>query len=408
MFLMNFKMALNSLRGAKLRTFLTLLGIIIGVTSVVTFISFGEGLKTQVTDEIRSFGNDFIQVNPGDSITRDEEGNIQEFNPLASFTAPPLTEKDLEAVKKIDNVAIATGFMVVGNSVTVGDNKQSGLMVAATEPSMITILGQEVTEGTFLDDSIDNDFVAVLASTIKEELFGDGGAIGRKINIRGKDFTVIGVLEEYESILAGGFGADFNRMVYVPVDAGKSFNQGVASFIELDIKVDDVEKIDQTIDDIESSIFNTRGSDDFAVSQPEEFLDTVNTVLGLLTTAVTAIASISVLVGGIGIMNIMFVTVSERTREIGIRKAIGATNNQIMIQFLIEAIVITVLGAAIGIGISALISFIVSIATDFAPSVTLTSIIIATASSVLFGVIFGIVPAVKAARKDPIESLRYE
>lgn len=408
MFIMNFKMALNSLRSSKLRTFLTLLGIIIGVTSVVTFISFGEGLKRQVTDEVRSFGKDFLAVNPGESISRDEQGKITSFDPLATFTSPPLTQKDLEGIKKLDNIEVASGFMLAGSQIEVDGQEEKGILVMATDPDAQKIIGLEVAEGTFLKDDIQNNHVVVLGSDIKTDLFGDTTAIGRKVQIKHIDFTVIGVMEKYESLLAGGGTTNFNRAVYVPVEAGKSLNQGVAAFMEIDVKVADVETIDQTIDNIKASVMETRGSDDFTISKPEEFLDTINSVLGILTTAVTAIASISVLVGGIGIMNIMFVTVSERTREIGIRKAIGATNNQIMTQFLIEAIVITMLGAAIGIGFAALISLIVSLATEFSPSVTLMSVIIATAASSLFGVVFGIVPAVKAARKDPIESLRHD
>jgi len=409
MFIMNFKMALNSLRGAKLRTFLTLLGIIIGVMSVVTFISFGEGLKTQVSDEIRAFGNDFVQANPGESIIRDEQGHVESFDFLATFTAPPFTEEDLSAIKELENVRVATGFMLAANQVAVDDKEEKGLFVLSTEPTMLDILGLGVADGGFLNDSIDNDFVVVLGSKLKEQLFNEANALGRKVQIKNRDFTVIGVLEEYQSILtSGGLGGDFNRAAYITIEAGKTFNQGVAQFMEFDIKVTDVEQIDSTIDRIEQSLLNTRGSDDFSISKPEEFLTTINTILGLLTTAVTAIASISVLVGGIGIMNIMFVTVSERTREIGIRKAIGATNNQIMLQFLIEAIVITMFGAAIGVGLSAIIGLIVTALTEFSPTITLNSVIIASAASVLFGVVFGIVPAVKAARQDPIESLRHD
>ena len=408
MFVMNLKMAINALRGSKLRTFLTMLGIIIGVMSVVTFVSFGQGLKKQVTDEVRSFGNDFLQANPGESIVRDEEGKIESFDFLATFTAPPFTEKDLGAIKKLDNVRIATGFMLAANEVVVGDNEQKGLFVMSTEPAILEVLGQEVADGTFLDDKIENDFVVVLGSTLKQQLFGESSALGRKVEIKNREFTVIGVLAEYQSVLSGGFGSDFNRYAYIPIGAGKAFNQGVAQFIEFDIKVENVERIDETIGDISQSLLKTRGSDDFSISKPEEFLDTVDTILNLLTTAVTAIASISVLVGGIGIMNIMFVTVSERTREIGIRKAIGATNGQILSQFLIEAIVITVIGAAIGVGLSALIGLIVELTTEFEPSITLSSIAIAAAAAALFGIVFGIVPAVKAARKDPIESLRHD
>lgn len=405
---MNLKMAMNSLRESKLRTFLTLLGIIIGVTSVVTFISFGEGLKKQVTDEVRAFGKDFLAINPGESISRDEQGKITSFDPLASFTAPPLTQKDLDAIKKLDNIEVASGFMLAGSQVEIDGQEEKGILVMATDPDAQKIIGLEVAEGTFLQDDIQNTHIVVLGSGIKQDLFGDTSAIGRKVQIKHLDFTVIGVMEEYQSLLAGGGTTNFNRAVYIPVEAGKSLNQGVAAFMEIDVKVAEVETIDQTINDIQASVMNTRGSDDFTISKPEEFLDTINSILGILTTAVSAIASISVLVGGIGIMNIMFVTVSERTREIGIRKAIGATNNQIMLQFLIEAIVITILGAAIGVGIAAIISLIVGLLTEFSPSITLMSVIIATAASALFGVVFGIVPAVKAARKDPIESLRHD
>lgn len=409
MFIMNFKMALNSLRGAKLRSALTMLGIIIGVVSVVSFISFGEGLKRQVEDEIRRFGNDFLQVNPGEIFTRDEQGNITDINPLASFTAPPLTEADLNAIKAIDNIKVATGFMMVASQVAVGDNEQSGSYVLATEPQMLDILGQTIAEGQFLANDIQNDFVIVLGSSLKADLFGESSALGRKVEVRGKEFTVIGVLEKYESLLAGGgFGGDFNSMAYIPIAAGKTFSQGVAQFMELDIKVENIERIDETIAAISASIVKTRGSDDFSISKPEEFLDTVNNVLSLITTGVAAIAFISVIVGGIGIMNIMFVTVSERTKEIGIRKSIGATNRQIRVQFLIEAIVLTMLGAAVGVGISALISVIIGMYTDFKPSITVNSVLIAVAASVVFGVLFGLWPANRAAKKDPIESLRHE
>lgn len=409
MLIMNIKMAINSLRGSKLRTLLTVLGIVVGVVSVVTFISFGEGLKKQVTDEVRGYGNDVLQVNPGKAFERDEEGNITSFDFLASLTSPPLGESDLNAIKLLDNIKIATGFMLVGNQVDSGDNQQRNVMVAATDSGMIEILNQKVADGNFLSDDVSSEYVTVLGSGLKRDLFGEGSAIGRKVVIKSKEFIVIGVLEEYKSLFSGGgFGADLNRAAYIPIKAGKTFTQNVAQFMEFDIKVNDVQKIDETISDISESLNKTRGSDDFSISRPEEFLDMINSVLNMLTTAVVAIAALSILVGGIGITNIMFVTVSERTREIGIRKAIGATNRQIMLQFLIEAIIITLIGALIGIGISAIISYGVSIFTEFKPTVTLTSVVLALIASSIFGILFGLVPAVKAARKDPIESLRHD
>lgn len=408
--LTNIKMAFASLRSSRLRAALTMLGIIIGVVSVVTFISFGEGLKNQVTDEIRQFGDDFLQVAPGKLVTRDNEGNIEDFDFAAIFGATPFNEKDLKDIQELDNVATASGIMIVSGKTSANGKEAPTSSTIATTPDMITILNQEIEEGSFLDDKIKNDFTAVLGRKVATDLFGEtSSAIGRTVKIKNKDFTVIGVMAQYDSILSSGsFGSDFNSFVYISFTAGKQLNNGAVQIMEIDIRVADIEKTDQTIDDISATLTKNRGDNDFSITKPEEFLTITNKILSLLTTAVVAIASISVFVGGIGIMNIMFVTVSERTREIGIRKAIGATNNQILSQFLIESIVITMLGTVIGFSVSALITLLVRLTTEFSPVITPTSIIVATLASVTFGVIFGIVPAAKAARKNPIEALRHE
>ena len=406
----NIKMAFASLRSSKLRAALTMLGIIIGVVSVVTFISFGEGLKNQVTDEIRQFGDDFLQVAPGKLVTRDDEGNIEDFDFAAKFGATPFNEKDLKGIQSLENVSTASGVMIVSGKTSANGKEATSSSTIATTPDMLLILNQEVEEGSFLDNNIKNDFTVVLGKKVATDLFGETAtAIGRTVQIKNKNFTVIGVMAQHDSILtSGSFGSDFNSFAYITFEAGKQLTNGAVQIMEIDIRVADIEKTDETIDDISAMLIKNRGDDDFSITKPEEFLTITNKILSLLTTAVVAIASISVLVGGIGIMNIMFVTVSERTREIGIRKAIGATNNQIMSQFLIESIVITMLGTVVGFLASALITLIVRMTTEFSPVITPTSVIIATIAAVTFGVVFGIVPAAKAARKDPIEALRHE
>ncbi len=408
--LINIKMAFASLRSSKLRSGLTMLGVIIGVMSVVTFMSFGQGLKNQVTDEIRQLGDDFLIVSPGEFITRDDQGNIESFDFAATFSARTFSEPDLQSIQKLDNVAVASGIMMVPGKVSDNDQEAPLSTIIATTPDLATISSQEVEYGGFLDPNIKNDFTIVLGRQVALYLFGEGSAaIGRSVQIGGQDFTVIGVMAQHDSILSSGaFGTDFNNFAYITFEAGKQMTSGPVQLIELNLKVIDIEKTDQTIDDISAALIQSRGDDDFSITKPEEFLAITDQILGLMTTAVVAIASISVLVGGVGIMNIMFVTVSERTREIGIRKAIGATNRQILSQFLIESIVITMLGTLVGFLVSALITLLVRMTTEFSPVITPDSLIIAAMASITFGVAFGIIPAMKAAKKDPIEALRHE
>jgi putative ABC transport system permease protein len=408
MLLQNFKMALASIRASKLRSFLTMLGIIIGVSSVVTVIAAGAGVKKAVSDQVSSFGTNLIQVNPGKSTTEDEEGNAQGFNFTAGLGASTLTEADVESIQKLPNVEQASPALVISGVPKAGDKQLPGAFVLATHPNMLEIINRKIAKGSFFNQAQANEHVVALGHGAAEKLFPNQDPLGQKVSIRGSDFTVVGVLEAEKS--SGlSLGPSFNEVIYMPFNSGKTLSGGVANILEIDIKARDAAQIEQTVKDVKSTLKqNHRGEEDFTVLTSEDFLKIFDTILGLMTSFVTAIAGISLLVGGIGVMNIMFVSVTERTREIGIRKAIGATRGNILTQFLIESMVVSLIGGLLGVALALAMGAGIKAAADFSPVFSANAFITAVVISLVIGIIFGTAPAIKAARKNPIEALRYE
>lgn len=406
MILKNLGMAITSLRYAKMRSFLTMLGIIIGVSSVVTVIAIGGGVKKEVSNQVSGFGANLIQINPGKSVTTDENGNASGFNFAASLGASTLTEADVAKVKKIPGVTAAAPMMIISGVPTAGTQKAEGAFIIATLPETITIVNRKVGEGRFLETG---DIKSVtLGSNIAKQLFPDGNPIGKTVLIRGTEFSVVGVMEPEKE---GGlnFGPSFGDAIYLPFETGKSLNGGVANIMEIDVTAATPEDVGGVVSAIRQDLkVSHGGQEDFTVLTAEDQLKIFDSILNILTSFVAAIAAISLFVGGIGIMNIMLVSVTERTREIGVRKAIGASNRQILGQFLIEAIVISLVGGLLGVVASFGLSLIIRAAADITPVFNIEAFVIAVGVSTLVGVIFGMAPAVKAARKNPIEALRYE
>lgn len=407
---LNIKMAFATLRSAKLRSFLTMLGIIIGVTSVITVIAIGEGVKKQVENEINSLGTNLAQVQPGKTITRDENtGEITSFDFTQAFGTSTLNENDVKTIGDIENVEGVTFISIISGRATIAGTEVEGGVIMGTNNQYAQVLSQEVEAGSFFSEEITNENSVVIGKTIADDNFGGvDSALGRSVTIRSESFTVVGVMEEFASGLTS-FGPDLNKSFLIPFSKAKSINQGLALIQEIDYKVADVEKFDETNEEIRLALIeNHGGEEDFSIIKSEELVSVTNTIFSILTSFVAAIASISLVVGGIGIMNIMLVSVTERTKEIGIRKSIGATNNQILLQFLVEALVLSVMGGLIGVIIAFVVAWLVTAYSDLAPVISLSMILLATSISATVGIIFGIAPAWQAARKDPIESLRHE
>lgn len=404
----NIRLALRTLGSNKLRTALTMLGIIIGVASVTTVIAIGEGVKGQVRSEINDLGANLIAVTPGKSVTRDDQGNITEFDFSAAFGATTLSEKDLETIQSNENVVAATPLMQISGVVTAqrtGGEPITGTSIIATNSQFPVALNQDVAEGTFFDDK-ENQRRAVVGAELADDLYG-GEAVSGVLTIRGENFVITGVMEELD--LSLGFGPNLNRAIYIPLEVGKEFNQGVAQIQEIDAKIADDADVDAVVAELEEAIkINHGGEEDFTILKQEDFLSVTDTIFGLLTTFVAAIAAISLVVGGIGIMNIMLVSVTERTREIGLRKSVGAANSAVLLQFLIESIILSILGGLIGVGLAYFIVAMMTIFTDVNGSFALQTIFLATGVSAAVGILAGLWPAWQAARKDPIESLRHE
>lgn len=398
------KMAINSLRSNKVRTFLTLLGIIIGVTSVTTIIGLGEGVKQQVNQQISDLGSDLITIVPG------RDATISGFDSITGIlgstsTSSYLSEEDLQDISSVKNVETAGGVMQLDGSV-VKNQKRLNTRIMGVGQDYLELTKQKLTVGQFFGGDLENNDTVVLSKNVADELFGSDDPIGSSVTIRGTSFVVIGVLDSQQGF---NLGQPINDLVLIPLPAAKLFNQGTVQLQQITAMVGNPNESKETSEAITKALLKNRnGEEDFTVTTQDQLVAATDSVFKILTGFTAAVASISLLVGGIGVMNIMLVTVTERTREIGVRKAVGATKTQIMMQFLTEALVITLTGGIIGIITSIIASYIIGAQTAVQPALDFWIIMLAFLVSIAVGVIFGTWPAIRAARKNPIEALRHD
>lgn len=398
------QIAVTALLGNKLRSILTMLGIIIGVGAVIAMISIGMGVKQNVTNSIASLGSNMLIVSPGST----NKGGVRS----AAGSSQKLKYEDAEAIKKkIKNIDYVSPT-VNGSYQIVNGHENWNSSVYGVTPEYLKIRDLTIGTGSFITqtDLNSRNRVAVIGTTVAANLFDTENPVGKNIRINNQPYKIIGLLESKGQ---SSMGQDQDDMVYVPITTAQERMLGITYVQSINIQVSDQSKMDQVQSEVET-LLRTRHhlvgtkENDFRIRNLTSLMETVNQSTSMLTLLLGAIAGISLIVGGIGIMNIMMVSVTERTREIGIRKALGATFMNIMTQFLIESMVIGVIGGLIGIVIGCGLSKLIAVAGDFQTVITLTPIVISFVFSVGIGLFFGIYPARKAAKLDPIEALRYE
>ncbi len=384
-----------------------MLGVIIGVAQIIALIGLGQGVKQSVADEVTQLGTNVLFVLPGK--LQDAEGG---FNPAASVGASTLTESDLELLKDQPEIITITPVSLLAGIPALGEKQALGTMTVAVEPDYFKVMTTaKIVAGRYFTDEENTTAakVIVIGKQPKQQLFpteSNEAVVGKTISIGKESFTVVGVLETPQSTSAFG-GNSFDNMVFLPYLTGKATNDNVQIF-RIVLKIEPNADVNAFSTKIATLLKNAHGADDMTVFTQEDLLSVVDDILSLITTAIVGLASISLVVGGIGIMNIMLVAVSERTKEIGLRKALGATRASILWQFLTESAIISLLGGAIGVTIVLVASVIVQQQANLKIIVDLNSIMIATSFSLGVGLLFGLLPAFRAARKDPIEALRYE
>mgnify|MGYP002613525179 FL=1 len=399
----SFLMAWASLIANKMRSILTMLGIIIGVAAVIALVSIGNGVKQDIQNSISSLGSNLLMVMPGAPRTpgvRPTAGSMKS-----------LKVADYEAIAKLDGVK-AVSPMTNGAYVVIYQNKNWTTSVSGVNANYLDVNNWTMKSGRFLSNkNIQNrERVAVVGKTVAKNLFGDEDPVGAEIRVKNIPFRVIGVLNSKGS---GAMGNDQDDMVIIPYTTAMERVDGIDYLRMLYVVAKDENGIDRLQSDIENLLRVRHGIkdtnlDDFNIQNMNSIMETMEETTGTLTLFLGAVAAISLVVGGIGIMNIMLVSVTERTREIGIRKALGATYFVIVTQFLIEAVVISLMGGLIGIALGIGASKLISLASGMSTVISIPTIVLSFAFSMAIGLVFGIYPARKAAKLNPIDALHYE
>ena len=393
--------AITALAANKIRSFLTTLGVVIGVLAVTLLVSIGDGTRAYLDDTLTSIGTNLLTVQPG---RRETRGG---FGPPAGNAQKPLTMDDVAALERQGTLLRGVTGTISGAGAVRYAGRERNTLVFGVGPAFPDLRNMHVSVGSFIreEDVTSRRVVVVLGRTVVRELFGDENPLGKPIRIADGRFRVVGVMEAHGS----SFGFDMDDLVFIPVSSATDLfgQENIAQIITAARNKEDVAKATAEIEEILSR--RRHGDVDFTVQSQDDLMSAFSTLTTGMTWALLAIASISLVVGGIGIMNIMLVSVRERTREIGLRRAIGATRSDILWQFLIEAVVLAALGGLLGLGLG---YGIIEIVHRTAPAIPLRFsawiAMVAFGASFAVGVASGVVPARRAALLDPVDALRYE
>jgi len=399
----NIENALESLRANRLQTFLTMLGVMIGISSVVIIFSLSGGVSSMISNQIMSEGGALAVIRPKE-LTANNKNVITSLATSRAFTQSSIKDEDLGLVSKAKDVS-AVAPLANFSAKLKGDGEEKYANLLATSPNLDQTTSLKVREGQFIAESANANTV-VIGDQMAIDLFGTTQALGKEISMKGEKFIVIGVLAHQSSPINFS-NVDFNNTAIIPYVTAKRIIGENLQIQQVNIRVKSVNKLSQVQKEIENGILkNHNGEQDFEVLTGKNISHPSDKFIELSTLILAIVASVSLVVGGIGIMNIMLVNVSERTREIGIRKALGANNRHILFQFLTESMIISLSGGFFGYLIGYAFSFGVSIFLPFSPIISWQIAVLVCGVSVIVGVIFGLYPAFRAARKDPIVSLR--
>lgn len=403
MFVEHFTNAYHTLKRTRARTLLTVLGITIGIASVTCILAISDGVKHMMNGQVDSLDGHLAIIRPGLQ-ARDPNAMV---NPVAqqSFSTSTLTEADVEALTGMEDVRAVVPLMTIEGTIKTAQHSVSDNVVLATTYDFAKVSHLKMKSGQFLDENTGNS-TAVIGEDLSFKLFDTDRPIGQMFTLRGQEFTVIGVIKRSDNPINFN-NVDLNQAVIINFEQGKLFHQGRPQIQQIDMLASSEASLQRATSQAEQKLLKQHlGERDFTITSGADIAKPTNQLFSAVTDVMTAIAAISLVVGGVGVMNIMLVGVAERTREIGIRKAVGSSNGAIVVQFLIESLMMSVLGGVLGYITGYVIAFAISNFLYFTPTFTWQTAVIALGMAIVVGVVFGIYPALKAARKDTIESLR--
>ncbi len=397
-------LAIDSLRQNRGRTFLSALGIAIGVSSIVLILSLTGGINRLISTSSSKENANLILVRPnsGKSVT---DNIIDELTASNQYIKSNLTLEDVETISKIDNVSAVAPIAISNAAIRIGDRVHQNINMVATNADFNKIMKLQLKNGQFLDYSL-RENVAVVGYSLAVQIFGGTEAITKTFYYNGQQFMVVGVLDEVnDPINFNGFNIDNSLLINIKY--ASTFESSI-QIQQIDVRTETTDSVAAVTESIQTKFSETKNGDQsYQIITGDNNLHPAGSLLSIVSSMLTLVASISLIVGGVGIMNIMLVSVSERTREIGIRKAVGASGSNILLQFLFESIILSILGSLMGFILGYVFAFLISLITPFAPHISWEILGITGAVALIVGVLFGIYPAIKAARKDPITSLKF-